>query len=236
MIDITIERYAIMNNDKVWVKRHGFINPKRLGTGEITTFSTITRAKRTYDEIKAKHPNKDLKIVKLRQKYQETAYTPYDERKRRYPYNLMSDVLTENIEPSIITDNELSYFMKCINGLKPAQKTIISMHYDKHLPYITIGERLNISKQAANAKAQQALVKLRQSMRLYRFTQGIPNESEDKINRLGLSVRAYNCLMRAGISTKTQLKSMTEEDVKAIKMCGEKVSNEILDIINILNK
>lgn len=67
------------------------------------------------------------------------------------------------------------------------------------------------------------------------FGGGVPEETEnfkDKtIDELELSVRSYNCLKRAGISTIGELCDRSEEDMKKIRNLGKKSLEEILQKI-----
>jgi ribosomal protein L17 len=49
------------------------------------------------------------------------------------------------------------------------------------------------------------------------------------IEELDLTVRAYNCLKRSGITKVGQILSMTEEDLLAVRNFGEKSLNELKD-------
>lgn len=49
----------------------------------------------------------------------------------------------------------------------------------------------------------------------------------DNIENLNLSVRTYNCLRRAGITTISALKEKTEEDLKRTRNLGSKSLEEI---------
>ena len=53
------------------------------------------------------------------------------------------------------------------------------------------------------------------------------------IEELDFTVRTYNCLRRAGITTVSQLKQMTIEDLKKVKNLGSKSLNEILQRVEL---
>lgn len=55
----------------------------------------------------------------------------------------------------------------------------------------------------------------------------------DFIEELDFSVRTYNCLRRAGITTVCQLKQMTIEDLKKVKNLGSKSLNEIVQRVEL---
>lgn len=55
---------------------------------------------------------------------------------------------------------------------------------------------------------------------------------QNNIAELGLSVRAYNCLKRSGITTITQLLELSESDLLAIRNMGRKATQEILKVQN----
>ena len=48
-----------------------------------------------------------------------------------------------------------------------------------------------------------------------------------KIEELNLSVRAYNCLMRAGVDTVEKLRSMSDEDLMRVRNLGKTCFDEI---------
>ena len=56
---------------------------------------------------------------------------------------------------------------------------------------------------------------------------------DDDIEELDFSVRTYNCLRRAGITTIDQLKQMTIVDLKKIKNLGTKSINEIMQKVEL---
>ena len=53
-----------------------------------------------------------------------------------------------------------------------------------------------------------------------------------RIEKLNLSVRAYNCLKRAGIDTISQFKELSEEQIKGIRNMGKKPMEEIIEKLN----
>jgi len=58
---------------------------------------------------------------------------------------------------------------------------------------------------------------------------------ELSVDELDFSVRAYNCLKRAGIITLQDLTNMTEVEVMKIRNLGKKSLKEVLDKIKELN-
>ena len=56
---------------------------------------------------------------------------------------------------------------------------------------------------------------------------------DDGIEELDFSVRTYNCLRRAGITTVSQLKQMTIEDLKKVRNLGSKSIDEILQRVEL---
>jgi len=58
------------------------------------------------------------------------------------------------------------------------------------------------------------------------------NPKHIHINSIGLSTRAYNALMRAGVRTLFHLTKMTEQDLMALKNLGTTVLYEIKDKMN----
>ena len=57
---------------------------------------------------------------------------------------------------------------------------------------------------------------------------------DDGIEELDFSVRTYNCLRRAGITTVSQLKQMTIDDLKKVKNLGFKSLDEILQRVELV--
>lgn len=56
---------------------------------------------------------------------------------------------------------------------------------------------------------------------------------DETIEELGFSVRTYNCLRRAGITTVDQLKQMTLVDLKKISNLGSNSIKEIMQKIEL---
>ena len=63
---------------------------------------------------------------------------------------------------------------------------------------------------------------------------GTGKAASTPIEELDLSVRAYNCLKRAGINTVDQLRSMTEEELLSVRNLGRKCVNEIHEKLSLL--
>ena len=61
----------------------------------------------------------------------------------------------------------------------------------------------------------------------YRDKEAKKEFNPDSIDLMGLSVRTYNCLTRAGIHTLSQLRKYSETDLKGIRNLSEKCVNEI---------
>lgn len=57
---------------------------------------------------------------------------------------------------------------------------------------------------------------------------------DDGIEELDFSVRTYNCLRRAGITTVSQLKQMTIDDLKKVRNLGSKSLDEILQRVELV--
>ena len=55
----------------------------------------------------------------------------------------------------------------------------------------------------------------------------IPCEANDPIDQLGLSIRSYNCLKRAGIDTVEQLAALSDSDLASVRNLGKKSLEEI---------
>ncbi len=56
---------------------------------------------------------------------------------------------------------------------------------------------------------------------------------DDGIEDLDFSVRTYNCLRRAGITTVSQLKQMSIDDLKKVRNLGSKSLDEILQRVEL---
>ncbi len=55
----------------------------------------------------------------------------------------------------------------------------------------------------------------------------------EEIIDLELSMRAYNCLVKADIRTVAQIEQMTDKNLDRIKYCGPVSINEIRDAVRI---
>jgi DNA-directed RNA polymerase subunit alpha len=64
----------------------------------------------------------------------------------------------------------------------------------------------------------------------FAYTEGADQTYQIPLDTVGLSVRSYNCLMRAGISTLNQLIGFTMEDMLKIRNLGKNSYIEICDI------
>ena len=59
-------------------------------------------------------------------------------------------------------------------------------------------------------------------------------EDVDSIDRLDFSIRTNNALKRAGITTISELKNKTEEDLMKVRNLGKKSLKEIKDKVNLV--
>lgn len=94
-----------------------------------------------------------------------------------------------------------------------------------------------VAEVVAARRSKERLVKTTQSTKAAKLGKSVrvvvAAKSEDKqlVSDLELSVRTRNALIRAGIKTKDQLKSMSGEKVLAVKGLGKKGLGEIKSII-----
>lgn len=72
------------------------------------------------------------------------------------------------------------------------------------------------------------------SKALRKLNSWIRNLATDNIEKLQLSVRAYNCLKRAGINTCSQLKLLKEDDLMKMRNMGKHTCSEILSAVKSL--
>lgn len=122
-----------------------------------------------------------------------------------------------------------------LETLTERERFVITSIYEDGLPMESIGNVVGGTIERVRQIASKAIRKLRHPSRSKLMTvQGWenylnpkPKEETDALSELELTVRTYNCLMRAGIMTKTALKSLTDEDLQKIRNLSDAGCQEI---------
>lgn len=165
-------------------------------------------------------------------------------RNLKFPKNLIFDVFLKN-DFEVLEDNEngLAFVM---DNLRDYEKDILIDYYKEEMTLKQIAEKKNLSTERIRQIKAKAIRKLRHPINSKYIKFGyekyigmlkkkeieIREEMESrriidvKIEELPLSIRAYNCLKRAGIYTVSDVKS--KEQLMKLRALGRKTYEEIL--------
>ena len=142
-------------------------------------------------------------------------------------------------------NESVEYVLSTFPDDKKRDAEILRKKYKDGLSLYDLGEYYNISPQRIRAITERAKRIMRSpgKARILKFglkkcnlIKSLREENQkndnyfladDGIDRLPLSVRAYNCLTRSGIKTIGDLCSKTESDLRRIRNMGEKTFFEI---------
>lgn len=121
-------------------------------------------------------------------------------------------------------------------------RDILELRYKKELSLKQIGKIHNITSERTRQIILKALEKL-ETLKIseyvvYGFQSWHKKSISEEINRdifeisieeMNLSGRAYNCLMRAGLTTVGKVKMLTEKDLLNMKNMGQSAVDEIIN-------
>lgn len=128
---------------------------------------------------------------------------------------------------------------EALNTLTERERTVIEMRFKDKMTLEEIGERLDRSGEIIRINQLRALRKLQKPNRRniicnepkelsdIPFTDTVKDNPEDSIYKLGLSVRAYNCLRRAGFDHLSDLQGINVETLAMIRNLGYRSLHEI---------
>ena len=145
-----------------------------------------------------------------------------------------------------------------IENLGDRQKIVITLRYRSHMTLEDIAKELHVTRERVRQIEARAIrilrrreslnhwllvpmerlleaQKERDELKLKLITSGRTEELKPEsnlksvgIDEMDLSVRAYNCLRRAGIDTLADLQKMTREDLMKVRNMGRKSLEEIV--------
>lgn len=150
-----------------------------------------------------------------------------------YPKNLYLAIgIDEEDIKGIKNEDGLNEALKT---LTERERTVIEMRFKDKMTLEEIGERLDRSGEIIRINQLRALRKLQKPNRRNiicnepkeLFADATPEEREDSIYKLGLSVRSYNCLRRAGFDHLSDLQGINVETLVMIRNLGYRSLHEI---------
>lgn len=159
-----------------------------------------------------------------------------------YPLNLWSDVLDKAVSAEELPGDWEPALDHVLSTLKTEKEREILLHYYKDgLSLSATGDLYEVTSERIRQQMNAAIRRLRYPARkvffLYGWKDGLTaaeqivaeREKWDKnrVDDLGLSVRAWNCLIRAGVDTVDKLQQCTEEDLSQMRNMGKKSVDEI---------
>lgn len=163
-------------------------------------------------------------------------------KKLPYPMNLWSAVLGRLVScDELPEDWELA--LDCVlNALKTEKEKEILLHYYKDgLSLSATGDLYGVTSERIRQQMNAAMRRLRHPVRkaffLYGWEKGLAAAEQvaaeqeeltkDQLQKLGLSIRPWNCLIMAGVDTISKLVQCTEEDLYQMRNMGKKSVQEI---------
>lgn len=177
---------------------------------------------------------------------------------KEYPENLLCAIMGErnideigfNADMSIIKER----LEKMLDTLFPREKDALLFRFRDNMTQLQVGDIFGVTRERAHQIEAKALRKLRHPTKRSFIRDGIDIEAErlkalelaktqkeekivnlqfDKIGieHLGLSVRSYNCLKRAGYDTLKEILVLTDADFWRIRNMGSRSINEVKEKI-----
>lgn len=176
-----------------------------------------------------------------------------------YPQSVVDALNKDYAVPSITALDSLDRISGAIHAIEMLpfkEQYIIKQHYANRKSMEKIGVELHLTRQRISVlhkKAMQRLIHPNISIYLYNGLKGaeeilqrantvpfFPYEDNepylsvdvlpDYIDKLKLSPRTYNALMRNGITTIGEVLSMSEKDLMRLKSFGAKAYSELMSI------
>ena len=178
---------------------------------------------------------------------------------KQYPENLLCAIIGERNIEAIGFDSDISIvgerLEKMLDTLCPREKDALLFRFRYNMTQLQVGDIFGVTRERAHQIEAKALRKLRHPTRWAYIKDGIDinaekikalelakAEKEQKIQdlqfekigieHLEFSVRAFNCLYRAGYRTLKDLILATDEDLKNIRNAGPHTVNEIKNKIS----
>lgn len=160
-------------------------------------------------------------------------------KKYTYPLNLLLDICGS---PPNVRAEELQAVLEQVLDTLPEQKRqALSLRYVHRLSFDNIGAQMGVSGAWACQLVSKGLRMLRHPSRYKRLT-APRNQKADRylpspdfpIWGLGLSVYPYNLLLRHGVSTVSDILSLSREELSSIRGMGKKSYAEVIEKLSAL--
>ena len=177
-----------------------------------------------------------------------------------WPENLITEIGLEAIfgldAYTPLNDDQMHGLEFALNSLKDKEKTAVLLRYQEHKTFREVGDYFSRSNERMRQVIAKSIRKLRHPDRLKYYRDGyqgtikmreerlrsikeaigekglLETLSEIDINECGLSVRAYNCLHRAGMDTLGQVVEKMNQDpwnILRVRNLGIKSLAEVID-------
>lgn len=169
-----------------------------------------------------------------------------------YPYNLLCSIFGSSFRAITILPNLTPLLSERIDSvlatLEPCEESVVRLHFQYNYRVEDIlqlfitqnGEQIECElavvneesplswgiKHAVERRFERALRRLRHPSRSKHLRAFVDHPMT--IEEMDLSVRPYNCLRRAGISTLYELTQMTENDLIKVRNMGRKSKAEVI--------
>ena len=157
---------------------------------------------------------------------------------KRYPYplNLWSDVLEKAVSAEELPKDWEPALDHVFSTLKTEKEKEVLLHYYKDgLSLSATGDLYGVTSERIRQQMNAAIRRLRYPARkmffLYGWKEGLAATEQivaeqakwdkNRVVDLGLGVRVWNCLIRAGVDTVNKLLLCTEEDLRRMRGMGE---------------
>ena len=169
-----------------------------------------------------------------------------------YPGNLLYDIFGcewEFPRPGDF-DGSLEYVL---HTLTERERRVLDFRYKDGLTFEEIGKRFCVTRERIRQIHAKSLRKLRHPGRLNYLKYGVsgvislktesareaalasmpkPEKPEDiTLEELGLSVRSYNCLKRAGVDTLADIAALTQNELSQVRNLGKRSIDEICAVL-----
>lgn len=167
----------------------------------------------------------------------------YKVKSKEYPENIICAIFGEKD----ISDSELNVDLdvleerieKMLDEIPPKEKDVLCYRYKEQLTLKVVAEKCGLTAGRIGQIESKALMRLRFPRRSDFIKTGIYIEKQKEstmenmspdtmlIEHLGLPVRTYNCLKRAGYNTLKELLMMSDNDFWQVRNMGAKSIEEV---------
>ena len=153
---------------------------------------------------------------------------------KQWPYNLAYKICPN---ASIALSISIPGIYNAINSLPEKCRQVIIMQYHYGMNQTQIAEIIKLSRSRVNVVHGEGIRWLRNPSRMNMirtipFNKHLESKGIIPIEDMSLSIRAFNCLVRANIRTLEQLESKTFDDLIAIKNMGNITAIEVCNVLS----